>query len=82
MKNRKLKFIRAVCLLAPRDELVRQLAERVPAAILPEYPGGAAIEFVAALSRFQSAYHCRFSFPRATKLRPRPPRPAFSRFTL
>ena len=55
MNNQKIKFLQAVRLLAPRDSLVFQFACRVDPDQLPEYPGAAALEFVAA---FQRLAHC------------------------
>jgi hypothetical protein len=51
MKNKKEQFIRAVRLLAPRNSQLLKLALRVPEAGLPAFPGGAALEFVAAFEK-------------------------------
>ncbi len=58
MNDRKLKFIRAVRLLAPHDRLILQFAETVPTHSLPLHPGGAALELVAALQRLRPATLC------------------------
>jgi len=58
MKNRKLQFLRAVRLLAPRDHLVLEFAERVPNSDLASLPGAAALEFVAAWHEFQKSPAC------------------------
>ncbi len=58
MNDRKLKFIRAVRLLAPHDRLILQFAETVPAHSLPLHPGGAALELVAALQRLRPSTLC------------------------
>ena len=49
--NKKQKFIEAVRLLAPDNNFIIELAHRVSEADLPTFPGGAALEFVAALTR-------------------------------
>jgi hypothetical protein len=52
MKNyqaKKERFLDAVRILAPGDTLMLLLARRVPDAELPEYPGGAALDFVSRL---------------------------------
>ncbi len=67
MKNRKMQFIRVVRLLAPQDNLAMQIARRVRENDLPAYPGGAALEFVVALSRLRSSLNCPCRFPGATR---------------
>jgi len=47
--NKKQKFIQAVRILAPDNNLIIELAHRVREDDLPTCPGGAALEFVAAL---------------------------------
>ena len=49
--NKKQKFIQAVRILAPDNNLIIELAHRVSEHDLPTCPGGAALEFVAALTR-------------------------------
>jgi hypothetical protein len=49
--NKKQKFIQAVRILAPDNNLIIELAHRVRDDDLPSCPGGAALEFVAALTR-------------------------------
>jgi hypothetical protein len=49
--NKKQKFIQAVRILAPDNNLIIELAQRVSECDLPSFPGGAALEFVAALTR-------------------------------
>jgi hypothetical protein len=87
MKNKKLQFLSAVRILAPNDTFILNLAERVREADLPPYPGGAALEFVAVLSRLREASReprpCRLavrtlstaspSFPPARHNRPSKP---------
>ncbi len=58
MKNKKIEFIRAVRLLAPQDKLVLQFAACVREEDLPNYPGAAALELVAALHRITGAASC------------------------
>jgi len=48
--NKKQKFIQAVRILAPDNNFIIELAHRVREDDLPTCPGGAALEFVAALS--------------------------------
>jgi len=52
MKNIKQQFLTAVRILAPENDLILKLAQRIPEEQLPAYPGGAALEFVAALEKF------------------------------
>jgi hypothetical protein len=47
--NKKQKFIQAVRILAPDNNFIIELAQRVREDDLPTCPGGAALEFVAAL---------------------------------
>jgi hypothetical protein len=47
--NKKQKFIQAVRILAPDNNFIIELAHRVRDDDLPTCPGGAALEFVAAL---------------------------------
>jgi hypothetical protein len=47
--NKKQKFIQAVRILAPDNNFIIELAHRVREDDLPTCPGGAALEFVAAL---------------------------------
>jgi hypothetical protein len=49
--NKKQKFIQAVRILAPDNNFIIELAHRVSEQDLPTCPGGAALEFVAALTR-------------------------------
>ncbi len=58
MNDRKIKFLRAVRLLAPRDTLVLQFAECVRPDTLPERPGGAALELVASFERIRGRSSC------------------------
>ena len=55
MKNIKQQFITAVQILAPENEFILKLALRIPEEQLPAYPGGAALEFVAALEKLTSS---------------------------
>lgn len=52
MKNIKQQFLTAVRILAPENDLILKLAQRIPEEHLPAYPGGAALEFVATLQKF------------------------------
>ena len=47
--KRKQRFLKAVQILAPGDQLALNLAKCVPEQKLPAYPGGAALELVVAL---------------------------------
>jgi len=47
-KVRKQRFMRAIRILAPGDQLIYQAAQRIPEERLPAFPGGASLEFVAA----------------------------------
>src|SRR5262249_16797639 len=47
--NKRQKFIQAVRILAPDNNFIIELAHRVREDDLPTCPGGAALEFVAAL---------------------------------
>lgn len=58
MNDRKIKFLRAVRLLAPRDTLVLQFAECVRPDSLPASPGGAALELVASFERVRGRASC------------------------
>ena len=49
--NRKQMFLQAVQILAPGDEFILQAAQLVREEVLPARPGGAALEFVAAMER-------------------------------
>jgi hypothetical protein len=49
--KRKQQFLKAVQILAPGDALILNAAQRVPEERVPLAPGGAAIEFVAALHK-------------------------------
>src|ERR1051326_1398189 len=49
--NKKQKFIQAVRILAPDNNFILELAHLVSDDDLPTCPGGAALEFVAALTR-------------------------------
>ncbi len=49
--KRKQKFLSAVKILAPGDALILRLARRVSEEELPAFPGAAALQFVAQLSR-------------------------------
>ena len=55
MKNIKQQFITAVRILAPENDFILKLALRIPEEQLPAYPGGAALEFVAALEKLGSS---------------------------
>lgn len=46
----KLKFLQAVQILAPNDQFILQV-QRIPEEKLPEFPGGAALKFVAAFEK-------------------------------
>jgi hypothetical protein len=52
MKNIKQQFLTAVRILAPENDLILKLAQRIPEEQLPAYPGAAALEFVATLEKF------------------------------
>jgi hypothetical protein len=52
MKNIKQQFLTAVRILAPENDLILKLAQRIPEEQLPAYPGGAALEFVTSLQKF------------------------------
>ena len=54
-KTRKQKFMRAVQILAPGDQLIFQAANRIPEERLPAFPGGVALEFVAAFQRLRES---------------------------
>lgn len=54
MKSRKLRFLRAVQILAPRDGFIQRAAARVDEETLPAFPGGAALEFVAGLEKLRA----------------------------
>jgi hypothetical protein len=56
--NRKQQFLAAVQILAPQDQFIFDAAQRIPEAKLPEIPGGAALEFVAALAKLKERLHC------------------------
>jgi hypothetical protein len=51
MNTKKSQFVLAVRMIAPNDGFILSLAECVSEEALPEYPGGAALRFVAAVSR-------------------------------
>jgi len=53
--KRKLKFMQAVRILAPDDQFIHQAAERVREGALPAFPGGAALEFVAAMEKLRGS---------------------------
>ncbi len=75
MKNKKLQFIRAVRLLAPHDKLVLEFAKGVEEESLPNYPGAAALEFVAAWQGLTTGVPC----PRRLRRRRQSPRPGASK---
>src|SRR5262245_33512800 len=51
MNTKKSQFLLAVRMIAPGDGFILNLAECVSEEALPEYPGAAALRFVAAISR-------------------------------
>ena len=51
MNTKKSQFLLAVRIIAPNDSLILNLAECVSEETLPEYPGAAALRFVATVSR-------------------------------
>src|SRR6476469_1639972 len=51
MNTKKSQFLSAVRILAQNDSFILDLAECVREEALPDYPGGAALRFVAAVSR-------------------------------
>jgi hypothetical protein len=53
--KRKSKFLRAVQVLAPGDPFIHRAAQRVEEASLPLFPGGVALEFVAAMERLRTS---------------------------
>jgi hypothetical protein len=76
MKNRKMQFLLAVRILAPNDKFILNLAGRVREGALPPFPGGAALEFVAALCRLREASREPGSCRRTGPFTPKPARPA------
>lgn len=52
--NRKERFLKAVQLLAPGDEFILGLAQRVREEQLPAHPGAAALQLVVEAQRLQS----------------------------
>ena len=74
--NRKEKFLSAVRTLAPGDAHILRLAQRVSEDNLPEYPGAAALEFVAYVDRIITPCGCLAS---RRPLGPRKIRPARTR---
>jgi hypothetical protein len=54
-KLRKQRFMRAIRLLAPGDQLMYQAAQRIPEERLPALPGGATLEFVAAFQELRKS---------------------------
>jgi hypothetical protein len=52
-KTRKQQFIQAVRILAPGDQFIHEAARGIPEDKLPIFPGGAALEFVAAMERLK-----------------------------
>jgi len=55
MKKRRIQFLQAVRILAPGDPFILNAAQQVREEFLPAYPGGVALEFVAALERVKSS---------------------------
>jgi hypothetical protein len=66
--NKKEKFLRAVQILAPGNNLIMQVAQRVSEEQLPFSPGGMALELVAKMERLLTTAACprsgRHSTPR------------------
>jgi hypothetical protein len=54
-KVRKQRFMRAIRILAPGDQLIYQIAQRIPEEKLPAFPGGAILEFVAAFQELRNS---------------------------
>jgi len=50
-RTRKQQFEQTVRILAAGDQLILQAAQRIPEERLPAFPGGAALEFVAAFQK-------------------------------
>jgi hypothetical protein len=57
--NRKLQFLQAVQILAPKDHLVYWAASRVPEESLPPRPGGVALQFVVGMNQLLRPSPCR-----------------------
>jgi hypothetical protein len=53
--NIKQEFMRAVQILAPNDQFIINAANLVREEVLPKYPGGVALEFVAAVQRLRAS---------------------------
>jgi hypothetical protein len=53
MNTKKSQFLSAVRILALNDSVILNLAQRVPEAELPDFPGAAALLFVTALSNLR-----------------------------
>jgi hypothetical protein len=51
--TRKQKFMQAVQILSPGDQLTIQAVQRIPEERLPAFPGGAALEFVVAFQKLR-----------------------------
>jgi hypothetical protein len=51
MNTKKSQFLSAVRIIAQNDSFILNLAEGVAEDTLPDYPGGAALRFVTAVSR-------------------------------
>ena len=54
-KTRKQQFMQAVQILASSDQFIYQVAQHVPEEKLPAFPGGAALEFVAACQKLHQS---------------------------
>jgi hypothetical protein len=61
--NRKQQFLNAVRILAPDDQTILVAAREVREELLPIAPGGAALEFVAAMKRMRSPSRCTAFLP-------------------
>jgi hypothetical protein len=58
--KRKQQFLEAVQLLAPDDALIISIARRIAEESLPQFPGGAALEFVTAIQSLKPSHiSCR-----------------------
>jgi len=51
--KKKNRFMHAVEILAPGDQFIHQVAQRIPVEELPNFPGAAALEFVVAVQKLR-----------------------------
>lgn len=77
--NRKQKFMEAVRLLAPGDQFTIRAAQRVREETLPTAPGGAALEFVAAMEKVKNSDLHRITTGQALPRRQKRPSAALRR---